>query len=279
MSKTIKAGESKELLEADDETCYSILLDAGLEVPDTYKDYIYLTDFVSTIAKKVVENPTVTNWYNYEEAQEFALKIRETVLEYIGYEETAVDSSLLTYSLNSTMLSQSQYEYLLRYSTKVFLNSACENYNCYSYALHGGSVYEWFSPGRYIGLTITANELATMSSSRFASLVQYDLQQLGYTNITISTTRPSYQSGYKVIAFRKITDDYHFMWEYGNNVWRHKPGSSAILKYNYTSLTDGRWINEGLYLGNYATEEGIYASWTKEYTGTVYYIKYKLIYS
>jgi len=98
MSKTIKADEAKELLEADDEMCYSILLDAGLEVPDTYKDYIYLPDFVSTIAKKVVENPTVTNWYNYEEAQKFTLKIGETVLEYIGYEEADVDSSLVTYS-------------------------------------------------------------------------------------------------------------------------------------------------------------------------------------
>ena len=59
------------------------------------------------------------------------------------------------------------------------------------------------------------------------------------------------------------------MAEVSSNVWRHKPGLTVELQYNYSSPASGKWINEGI--GRYGVEGG-----DIEYTSDIIYIKYKL---
>ena len=69
---------------------------------------------------------------------------------------------------------------------------------------------------------------------------------LGYSDITYGFSVPSYTSGYRVIALRKCSEDYHFMYLHSaSNVWQHKPSHCTPMIYNYSSLTSGKWTNEG----------------------------------
>ncbi len=108
-----------------------------------------------------------------------------------------------------------------------------------------------------------------MTIARLASIISYDLQEYGYTNITYSTTLPSYQSGYRVVAVRKCTEDYHLMNMYSSSIWRHKPAFTHILQYNYSVPYLGSWTNEGVINGYYFPK-------TLDYDSEIYYIKYKL---
>ena len=58
-------------------------------------------------------------------------------------------------------------------------------------------------------------------------------------------------------------DDFHFMKLVGAE-WRHKPGESQILKYNYIPSNDRDWTNEGLIEGEVVGGFGTY-------TDTIYY--------
>lgn len=108
-----------------------------------------------------------------------------------------------------------------------------------------------------------------MTIDRLASLVTYDLQNLGHTDITYGRTVPYYQGTYSIVAIRKNSDDYHMMWMHSSQpTWRHKPHNSAILQYGYSLLTYGTWTDEGLFQAGYETYNNIYDS-------DIIYIKYK----
>lgn len=119
---------------------------------------------------------------------------------------------------------------------------------------------------KYYNIEIENNSFISAYSAKSAAS---DLSRLGYTNVTYGSTRPSYQSGYKVIAVRKCADDFHFMAETSSNVWRHKPGDSVELQYNYSSPVLGKWTNEAL--NRYGVKSA-----SIEYTSDIMYIKYKL---
>ncbi len=288
-SDRVKGGEVEDLTNVESEECLETLIENGLVIPEEYEDFPQLSDFVYFVAYNVIQNPDKVSWFNYDLAQDFALTIREVVLSYIGADSLNNEIDQFQYMQNSYNLmsvnsvsSENLYLPLLTYSTVInggVSPSNCVSFNCYSYALHEGRVFERFNPGKYIGISVGPTELYVMSVDRLATLIQYDLQQLGYTNVTISTVRPSYQNGYKIIALRKSAYDYHVMFEYSKNVWRHKPGISQILKYNYSSLTLGRWVDEGISIyTKKVPDKNTYVEWTTEYTGTIIYIKYKLIY-
>ena len=93
-----------------------------------------------------------------------------------------------------------------------------------------------------------------------ALLVTYDLAELNYTNITYQRSLPSAEPGYRIIALRKGTDDFHFMYMYSAGVWYHKPGLSSPLRYKYASLSEGKWISEGLIREQYKSSNCEYNS-------------------
>lgn len=45
-----------------------------------------------------------------------------------------------------------------------------------------------------------------------------------------------------------------------SNEWRHKPENTAILRYNYTSPSAGKWTDENVVKGNYSPAKCEYDS-------------------
>ena len=252
------AEENKKLSELSEEECIEFLKMQGTEIPKEYIDYTELGSTVKEMIMNIEAHPEAEGIYNYTAKAELYANVRETVLKY--YEIKIENNSFISaYSTKSALT--------LQYSKALYSwNEIFKNYNCYGFAIN---VNRWINPGYTLGVDYGANTVNLMSLSRMADLVASDLSELGYTNITYGRTRPSYQSGYKVIAVRKSSDDFHFMAETSVNVWRHKPGDSVELQYNYSSPTSGKWTNEGI--GRYGLQGG-----GIEYNSDIVYIKYKL---
>lgn len=252
------AEENKKLSEMTEEECIRFLESKGTKIPEEYIDYINLGSTIKEMIIYIEAHPEAEHIYNYTAKDELFTSVRETVLKYydIKLESDSFISSYSTVSLSALQYSKSLYSW----------NESFRSYNCYGFAINQ---IEIINPGYKIGVEYDANTVNLMSIDRMADLVVSDLHKLGYTNTSYGRTRPSYQSGYKVIALRKSSDDFHFMAETSSNVWRHKPGLSVVLQYNYTSPESGKWTNEGI--GRYGVQGG-----DVEYTGDIMYIKYKL---
>lgn len=78
-----------------------------------------------------------------------------------------------------------------------------------------------------------------------ATVVKNDLLKRGYTNISLSTTIPDITNNQELICIRMSKYDYHFMkYDLSTNSWYHKPGSTAVLKYNSTPNNFEKWYGE-----------------------------------
>ncbi len=251
------AEENKKLSEMTEDECINFLKSQGTEIPKEYIDYIQLGYTVKEMIIYIEEHPEAEHIYNYTAKDELFTNVRETVLKYYDIKNEN----------NGFISAYSTAAVTLQYSKALYSwNEGFRNYNCYGFAIDVTAI---INPGYKLGVVYDANTISMMTIDRMANLAASDLSSLGYTNVTYGRTRPSYQSGYKVIAIRKSLDDFHFMVEVSSNVWRHKPGLTVELQYNYSSPASGKWINEGI--GRYGVEGG-----DIEYTSDIIYIKYKL---
>lgn len=141
------------------------------------------------------------------------------------------------------------------------------SYNCYAYSID--RTKHWLLPGdlskRFFKLTMSIYEMA--------DVVLKDLESLGYWGY-YTTKKPDKlpDKYFRVICIRKdlSNEDFHFMRTLGNslNVWTHKPGSTQLLKWNYSTPSKKVWTNE-------AYSNGKYIQPTVTYESDVYYILYK----
>ena len=76
---------------------------------------------------------------------------------------------------------------------------------------------------------------------------------MGYSNVDTHTTIPTITSSQELICVRRTTydeddpydNDYHFMrYDLETNAWYHKPGDTAVLKYNGIPTNDVDWNYE-----------------------------------
>lgn len=203
-------------------------------------------------------HPEAEHIYNYTAKDELFTNVRETVLKYYDI-KVENDSYISAYSTKSAAT--------LQYSKALYSwNEGFRGYNCYGFAIDVDAI---INPGYKLGVVYGANTISMMTIDRMANLAASDLMSLGYTNVNYGSTRPSYQSGYKVIAVRKCSDDFHFMAEISSNVWRHKPGLTVELQYNYSSPALGKWTNESIGRNGFQVGD-------IEYNSSIMYIKYKL---
>lgn len=152
----------------------------------------------------------------------------------------------------------------LLYSTPVGAwNDQYKEYNCYAYAL--GITSSFAHPGDFSNKSLPESA----KSKETAEFVVDDLVALEYNCIkNYEDVAPESVYFYQtLICVRKDAyDDFHFMKLVGAE-WRHKPGESQILKYNYIPSNDRDWTNEGLIEGEVVGGFGTY-------TDTIYYIAY-----
>ncbi len=140
-------------------------------------------------------------------------------------------------------------------------------YNCYAYAIGRSSAC---NPGDFSGQSY--NHMADIST--VANVVKDDLKgQLGYNCVKKQTSTPSSTSGWtNVIAVRKDTtldvgfNDYHFA-KLSSSNWYHKPGGTAVLKFNNAPSNTVDWTNEAY--------DGTYHAPSIWYDSSIVYLLYK----
>lgn len=117
-----------------------------------------------------------------------------------------------------------------------------------------------------------------MSVYEMAILVKYDLEALGKGGVYVSNIRPNVISPDEtLIAIRKTTNtrwlarnDYYFMkYHPDGDFWTHKPGRTAILKYNHQPA-DKDWKQETIINSSGTAQKG-----NLTYNSEIYYIVFK----
>lgn len=262
----VQAEEQKRYLsEMNGDECLKFLTNHGIEIPLHIQSDGKAGDFVKEIIIAAEKNPNIEFLYNYTVTLDFVNKIKNVVNKYYD----VPNPTLFQYSSFVQPRAVS-----LQYSTMLEQwNETFQNYNCYLYAINKITTGSSVNPGYFSNINIGEGDdsnFSTVTLSRLAAITTYDLQTLGYTEITYGFACPSYNPNYRVIALKKDNKDYHFMHMYSNGVWRHKPGPSSVpLKYNYSLVASGLWTNEG---------HGRYGTYTYNhiYEGDIIYIRYKL---
>lgn len=142
-------------------------------------------------------------------------------------------------------------------------------YNCYAYAIRmpGESITAGFmSGGDY--------ELSSATVQEVALLVKADLEALGYSNVQLHSEIPAINETQELICFRKTVlesdkTDFHYMrYDYDTNAWYHKPGETAVLKYNGVPSNDILWRHEVV------DATGMWLYPDTKYGGEIIYITY-----
>jgi len=247
------------LSQMSEEECVEFVVSNGIEIPEGLRDSEKLGSFIKFIIQSVEKDPTRKFSYSYYPTLQMANNIAALVNEY--YEDNG-------YPLSSA--SRQSVIALLRYSTPVgSWDNAYEWYNCYAYAL--GRPVDFIYPGYF---SDSQAYDATLSVNEFANLTEDDLYALGYDCVVRSTNYASvgsWDSSFTIICLRKDivygSEDFHYM-RLENGNWYHKPGTSQILKYNYSAPTSGRWSDEFSF-------EGVNYSGDVYYTSTIHYFAFR----
>ena len=139
--------------------------------------------------------------------------------------------------------------------------------NCYGYAI---GINQKKNPGYLCGISVSSYE---HDAYLLRDAVIGDLNALGYTNAHVVSASYTPAAGETKIGFRLGFDpagkyiDYHFMVWNTSGYWLHKPGTTAILKYKYTSLSNS-WVPEAYWNG------GWYMDTSFTYNGTMMYVAF-----
>jgi hypothetical protein len=230
VSGSVYATEEHISIPATEKECIEFVEQYDIKVPDVYKDKADFGSLVKKLIDESYEMPVEYYPYSYTELRTLAEEIRSGLLEanLLDYDTQKATS---TYTLQNSTVYGSWSESFL-------------NYNCYGYAI--GNTSNFVDPGYYSGGAFSMS----LSISSMASLVVDDLEEQGYWAYYTSTKPSSLASFEKLICIRKGTYDYHFMKYFpSGNSWRHKPGNTHILKYNYSNAGYNTWTNECSFRG------------------------------
>lgn len=261
--------ENVVLSEMSDEDVLKFLSDNGITVPDGFAESTSeIIRIVRIWMQRVETNPAIEFTYSLTSLYEFANQVKNAVNSYYG-----IDEKVSTFSVWSAS------EYTLQDSTFYEWMSGMVHYNCYAYAIRETSFA--YDPGEFSGQKVTLDEIEDITAYILALRTKADLEALGYSSVTITTERPSYSASQTAICVRKGycaatgLGDYHYMRVTYGDVWRHKPGRTAVLQYNYLPSTSRDWTNEYIDVDAGELEDVMTACEpTAVYTGAIYYIIY-----
>lgn len=189
---------------------------------------------------------------------------------------------ILSFSTNilAAELAPNALSYTLQHSTlHAWDPSTMPNYNCYAFAI--GRTDDAYQPGDFSGDdNCYYNHLGKIDD--LAKVIDADLNgSLGYACVRIQVNRPdSFGIWENVIAIRKDEtldyvrpdnnerwNDYHVA-KLTSEGWFHKPGGTAVLKFNQAPSNNVNWTNE-----RYAY--GIYYEPIVTYESEIRYLLYK----
>ncbi len=244
--------EKQILSELPDDELLLFLEENGVAIPVGLADSLEeAVEIIRLFIVDIEQEPDIVFLYGLTQLQDLGDALKPVVNNYYGI---SVDSTFRPYASHG-----------LRDSSLYYTTPNASKFNCYAFAI-GQS--EWCNPGQFSGYIMTSSDLKLMSVSDIAVHVKEDLQKLNFPCVKIVADRPLYNSlavNQSAICVRKGSNgrgkyDYHFMRLYGVDVWRHKPGESEVLTYDYLPSNSRSWIGEGYVDGKVVTSDIVYDS-------------------
>lgn len=242
--------------------CLEFITENGIEIPQEFIGSSDLGNFVKWAIQAVESNPDYEFLYNYTVILDFAKSIKAVVNNYYNTVQGGTQVQSISALASYTLQDNTQYG---------SWNNDFAYYNCYIYSIGRTDVFQ--NPGYFSGGSFNID----MSVYEMAMLVKRDLEALGKGDVYVSNIRPTIlYSNETLIAIRKttktglfVTKDYHFMkFHPEGGFWTHKPGSTAILKYNHQP-GDKDWIQEAI-----INSSGTAIKGDVVYDSEIYYIVY-----
>ncbi|MBR2721365.1 MAG: hypothetical protein IKB75_01135 [Clostridia bacterium] len=246
----------------------------NIEIPTGLQQADYLAVFTRNLILQAYEAPNVPFCFNFTPTQEYAEAIRMAVRSYMNLGALPMTVSDTPYTLQYNTVQDEDGNWVT--SGGVF-QVKWLSYNCYAFAINrveNPPFYQihWLEPsenGRQYrpgNMSIGPETLSGMESFdvwELANIVCNDLTVMGYSNISLSYSIPTINSSQELICIRTILQghDYHFMkYDLETDAWYHKPGPTAVLKYNYVPSNDLLWYNESFRQDGAYPSYGVYDS-------------------
>lgn len=228
--------------------------DHNIEIPAKLANSEDLESFTLSLILQSYDNPNVPFCFNYDKTQKYAEDIRMAVRSYIEIGNVPAVASTSTYTLQQNTVQDSQGNWV---TSGGYYNPKWQNYNCYAYSINRAEQPQFYDSGEYIqyqpGDMFGRGNFDTCENiDDLARIVKDDLTAMGYTGIITSYDIPTIDANKNLICVRMNENgvDYHFMrYDTSTDYWYHKPGATAVLKYNYIPTNDRIWGSENSYNG------------------------------
>ncbi len=247
------------LSQASDQELLLFLDEYNIEIPANFSTVDGNTlNGIRSIIYEIEQNPNIVFYYGLATLNSLALSLKYAVNDY--------------YQIDVSQFPMPTASHGLSYNTVYSVPADRTEYNCYAYAL--GRSDDFYSPGDFSDQDLILN---SMIIYEIALMVKDDLKSstFNYQCVSVGLTRPNFDSlssGQTTICVRKGDNgyfyDFHFMKLFSSDAWRHKPGQTAILTYDYQPEHNVDWISE--------TYDGYNASTNSMiYYGNIYFLTFK----
>lgn len=242
----------------------------NIEIPLKLQQSDYLSVFTHELVLQSYETPNTPFCFNFVETQSYAEEIRLAVRNCINFTPMSMTASTTSYSLMYNKVKNANGVWV---TSNGYYNPKWSEYNCYAYSIHRGEQPNFYDtgmqyqPGDMSGAGTFDDCYAI---DQLANIIRADLVAMGYSNVSLSDTIPAINSSQELICVRmKYEADYHFMrYDNDTNAWYHKPGTTAVLKYNYVPSNERLWYTE------YCDDDGVVHPSTSDYDSSIVFITY-----
>lgn len=243
---TIVASNLYDFENFTEEDAISFVEEHNIETPQKIRDWEKFGIFTQQLIYQSYINPNVQFAFNSYEVREYAENIRLAVGKYISSKNVSMRSSNIYYlQYNTVMDADGNWV-----TSGGYYNPDWANYNCYAYALNRCEMSNFYSDvySYEPGVMSTGNDIlrGEYDVGELAQLVKDDLLAMGYYNVCIKETIPTVNDTDELICVRMMANiEYHFMrYDQETDAWYHKPGETAVLKYNTVPSNDALWWQE-----------------------------------
>lgn len=243
----------------------------GVDIPETLLQSGNAYTVAQELILTVYNNPTVSFSYDDLEMQYYAEDIRALVRSFMG-RGLIFPNNKADYCLQHSKVMNEAGEWV---TSEGDYNEQWDGYNCYAYAIHRAESPAFYSETKQYRPGVMSGVSEWWAGNpdvyQLAVIIENDLIAMGYNNVTRSTNIPTIDESQELICVRMGAGDYHFMrYDLETDAWYHKPGDSAVLRYNYKPRNDLPWYIE-------ASEDGHESAYTEEdevYDSDIIFITY-----
>lgn len=246
-----------------EDDCMDFIEECDINIPTKLMQLDDLPAFTQSLILQSYNHPDIQFCFNYGATQTYAEEIRSAVRSYMDLSVVSEDTIIEIDDLQFNTVKNEDGDWV---TSNGDFDYRWKEYNCYAYAINRQERslhYEsWNQPPYEPGDMGNSGNFDTVTSIlELAQIVKQDLLAMSYSNISISSTLPTINSSQELICVRMNEVDYHFMrYDLDTNAWYHKPGNTAVLKYNYIPSNSLIWYKEVSFYGEEYSAPGYYDS-------------------